>query len=1287
MRIRNFTLKAILASFCLSFVVHSQAQTTRTTDALKSPGLNKSQGAGWLGAKQPGNQQWMGNLKETLNSPLLRTNTLGETANTHRGSRRNAPSPETVAGMKALRKESITARRKSVKSSARIAATSVLYVDQNVYDGANDGTSWENAYVELSDALRHAANNGGVDEIWVAYGIYHPLYLADNVNSAPGTSRDNAFVLVNNVKIYGGFQGFETSLEERFLRPDNAFGSVSGTAGLLGSTILSGDFAMDDGSAEDLYSNTNENAYHVVVSAGDVGSAVLDGVIIEGGNANGSSSLTIGDYDIDRNSGGGIIAAESSPMLTNVVIQYNQATSGAALYSSFSSPVITGALVVFNQSHTGGIYFSHSGGVITNATIARNTTDNPEGEAAAFYFSGGATNPRVRNTIVYSNGIEANPSLSLTGGAAPAFSYSLIQGSGGSTSWNASFGNDNGHNLDTDPKFFDSARGSFALSPASPALNTGNNAYFDPTELPNLSNIATDLYGTPRIYKGTVDLGAIESLYGTLVSGLSPADGRIYVKKNGAGTKNGSSWANAVGEVADAMFAAQLNPQIKEIWVAGGVYHPRYRADDLSDDNPSDRANAFLMVRDVKMYGGFKGDESTLDQRDLSKRQNASILSADLPDDDEDFDFDTIFEQEEAPAGIENNAFGLVYAVGDMEGAVLDGFTVKDIHQLSLLYGESGDDPEESFLNAYLLINDVTIPIVMGSGLTVLAPKMEISNVTIVKNMGLFGSGLLSISGDLLLHNINVFHNFSYLLAGGITSVGSNLSLINATVTRNLSLSGSNGVALVGGQNRIANSIIYDNFSESGIPEMLIELDYFDPLSLVISNSIVGGSGGSGAAWDDYFGLDGGNNLDEDPLFYDPSTGDFSLQACSPAIGLGDNSFYESGGLPDLTGVKTDLAGYRRINQGTVDAGAYEFQSDQSPDVRPLAGNGRQSTYEFDSDTPHTFITSATCHEEILTLAPGNLTGHVSAKVWVDNKVKSFNDAFYVQRHYDINPDNSTRTARITLYFTQTDFDNFNLLVTPDAWLPTGQGEPTEEDARIANLRIYQFHGSSGDGSGDPSSYTGDRTTLTPVTNGITWNSTSERWEVTVDVEEFSGFFAGTATQSPLPVRLLSFEGRPAELNKVHLTWKVAAQENIQAYGVEYSDNARNFVTLAELPANALANTQYSYTDQQAHTGKLAYYRLRIIETDRQSSYSRLISVRLPGAGIMSLYPVPAQNSVTLDWEEHPDNSAVLADSHGRIIKTIHRTQAREDIDISTLPAGIYILKTTKGNSFKLIKE
>ncbi|MGD0914120.1 MAG: choice-of-anchor Q domain-containing protein [Terracidiphilus sp.] len=74
-----------------------------------------------------------------------------------------------------------------------------------------------------------------------------------------------------------------------------------------------------------------------------------------------------------------------------------------------------------------------------------------------------------------------------------------------------------------------------------------------------------------------------------------------------------------------------------------------------------------------------------------------------------------------------------------------------------------------------------------------------------------------------------------------------------------------------------------------------------------------------------------GNILGADPMFVNPSSGDFTLRAASPAINAGSTAYGHA---------LTDLAGNARMHQGKVDMGAYELQSgvasDASASTSPL---------------------------------------------------------------------------------------------------------------------------------------------------------------------------------------------------------------------------------------------------------------------------------------------------------------------------------------------------------------
>ena len=109
----------------------------------------------------------------------------------------------------------------------------------------------------------------------------------------------------------------------------------------------------------------------------------------------------------------------------------------------------------------------------------------------------------------------------------------------------------------------------------------------------------------------------------------------------------------------------------------------------------------------------------------------------------------------------------------------------------------------------------------------------------------------------------------------------------------------------------------------------------------------------------------------------------------------------------------------------------------------------------------------------------------------------------YVKRHYEIVPDADfeTATGKVTLYFTQQEFDEYNSFQTE--LLPT---DPTNISNKN-NLKIELITGSSSDGSGDKSSYTGESIFINPEDSDIVWNATDNRWEITFETTGFGGFW------------------------------------------------------------------------------------------------------------------------------------------------------------------------------------
>lgn len=202
------------------------------------------------------------------------------------------------------------------------ASAAIKYVNPAAV-GANNGTSWVNAFTSLSNALATASSG---DEIWVKQGVYKPTIIVDVNGSGGSDPREATFFIPVGVALYGGFTGAEATRDAR-----NA---------VLNVTILSGDIDNNDLNADgnSIAENTSDvvgnNAYHTVLTIQANSSTRLDGFTITAGRAASAAIIT----DDNQNGGGWynrIAGNVGSPTIINCNFIGNYASSqGGAFYTT-----------------------------------------------------------------------------------------------------------------------------------------------------------------------------------------------------------------------------------------------------------------------------------------------------------------------------------------------------------------------------------------------------------------------------------------------------------------------------------------------------------------------------------------------------------------------------------------------------------------------------------------------------------------------------------------------------------------------------------------------------------------------------------------------------------------------------------------------------------------------------------------------------------------------------------------------------------------------------------------
>ena len=237
---------------------------------------------------------------------------------------------------------------------ATAAAQATVYYVDCATSGGEDGSSWEDAFVHLQDALDLAEPG---DQVWVAACSLAPYtYRPDQGSGHTAGDRSETFTLESGVAIYGGFPpgGGDGTFEAR--DPTNP----------TYKTTLSGDLLGDDG--PDPFQNNDENSYHVVTGSGVDETAILDGFAITAGNADGPSP---------SHNGAGMYNDSGNPTLTTCTLSGNSAMNGGGIYNVYNSrPTLTECTFTDNSAsiHGAGVCNAWSSPTLINCKFAGNSS-------------------------------------------------------------------------------------------------------------------------------------------------------------------------------------------------------------------------------------------------------------------------------------------------------------------------------------------------------------------------------------------------------------------------------------------------------------------------------------------------------------------------------------------------------------------------------------------------------------------------------------------------------------------------------------------------------------------------------------------------------------------------------------------------------------------------------------------------------------------------------------------------------------------------------------------------
>lgn len=812
------------------------------------------------------------------------------------------------------------------------------------------GRSFYTPLYHLDDALEYvkkARESGFNDEIeiFVAQGTYKPTIR--RVDAATGTvdQRQNSFVVPAGVKIYGGFIG------------DELYSSIASVKGESGDLSLNSDFQTEDALADRATTDYNQNgisepwelanqtilsgdinasetvknAYHVLYSDTKYGTekaVTLDGLtVMDGETANYLPVSVEGDLETNEiGRGGGLYSRGVDYFINRCRFLNNKGIRGNAAYVRGATATVIGSIFAGNST--------------VNNLQSNVSTDRIYG--GAFCAAAGKGDVKTETMLKAVNTLWANNETTGTGGAIAC----VTDGSDGLSSTVNLMNNTIVRNKALNSGAIYAQGGTVTNTLVWGNEGNGNNM----SGITATYSAAEDLEAA----NGNIKLAAVNtSIDGPRFAQLSDAAGAAA---NDPSSKWNPASINVLTDAGDGVLAA--GKDIDAIGEATGAYKNWWTDNENPDwTNAVDYyATKYMRTNDNNLYYRYTGptDEAgnplnrTIDIGLYEYQYVTSFSSMD----------EIYVATTESGNG---SGDGWANATSDLRGAIIAMANPTGGNKTDkTIYIRDGEYMSKQLLTGTAFPLNMDADKTLGESLTIKgsfneAGQQDFSKPTVISSYsGLATQRLMNITtnGEPVFIEGITFNNAT-ANGDGIVSTGDNLTLGNVAFRGN---AGTGVVLGTQGENPLAgNALIYNALFADGGTGLDIVNGGATVVNATFANNRTAAINGKASvynsvSWNSGSGVSEGNNnavLGDDvvnddiqygPNFVDPSNEnillrDYRIRPSMKLLNTGNNQYYQDKvGVVDLEDkTVVDLASGKRVVDGTIDVGAYEYAAPLSP--------------------------------------------------------------------------------------------------------------------------------------------------------------------------------------------------------------------------------------------------------------------------------------------------------------------------------------------------------------------
>ncbi len=180
------------------------------------------------------------------------------------------------------------------------------------------------------------------------------------------------------------------------------------------------------------------------------------------------------------------------------------------------------------------------------------------------------------------------------------------------------------------------------------------------------------------------------------------------------------------------------------------------------------------------------------------------------------------------------------------------------------------------------------------------------------------------------------------------------------------------------------------------------------------------------------------------------------------------------------------------------------------------------------------------------------------------------------------------------------------------------------------------------------------------------------------NISSFSQFYITNST-IPLPVTLLSFTAVKDGPGGVLVQWKVSEETDFSHYELERSadDIAFSLISTANAVRDGGKGHTYSFHDGSPVNG-VGYYRLKMIDIDGKSTYSKVVAINFSNTGFIKMMPNPVRDKQPLVILNTGNSPAMITfySADGKLIAS-YNILPNDKRQVNSLPKGALMYKAT----------